>query len=150
MSRKDLEALLGYLRENSGLYSMEALRAQIVRAGHAPAAAERAIAVFEGRAPRPEPSIWLPALLVAAIDSAFTFLCYSLFFHYGTGKVACSAVALLAGAYLAQLVASFILFAAAKERWGRILLLGLLLFCGLGLLVLLGLLIRWLAKVTGS
>lgn len=150
MSRKDLEALLAYLRENAGLYPMEALRVQIVRAGHSQADADRAIAVFEGRMPRREPAIWMPALLVALADLGFTFLCYEMFSRYGAGKVACSAVALLAGVYLTEVVASFILFAAGKERWGRILLLGLLLFVGLGLLVLLGLLARWLSKATGS
>jgi len=150
MSRRDLQALLGYLRENSGLYPVEALRAQMVRAGHAPADADRAIAIFQGRAPRSEESIWLPALLVALIDSALAFLCYELFHRYGTGKVACSTVAVIPGLYLTELMASLILFAAGKERWGRVLLLGLLIFFALGLLVLFGLLVRWLSKVTGS
>lgn len=150
MSRKDLEALLAYLRENAGLHPMEALRVQIVRAGHSQATADRAIAVFEGRAPRREPAIWMPALLVALADLGFAFLCYETFSRYGAGRVACSAVVLLAGVYLTELVASFILFAAGKERWGRVLLLGLLLFAGLGLLVLLGLLARWLSQATGS
>jgi hypothetical protein len=150
MSRKDLAALLRYLRENAGLHSLEALRAQIVRAGHSAADADRAIAVFEGKAPRREPAIWGPSLLVALADLGFAFLCFETFSRYGAGKVACSGVVLLAGAYLTELVASFILFAAGKERWGRVLLLGLLLFLGLGLLVLLGLLARWLSKATGS
>jgi hypothetical protein len=150
MSRKDLDALLGYLRENAGLHPMEALRAQIVRAGHSQAAADRAIAVFEGKVPRREPAIWGPSLLVALADLGFAFLGFEMFSRYGAGKVACSGVVLLAGAYLTELVASFILFAAGKERWGRVLLLGLLLFLGLGLLVLLGLLAYWLSKATGS
>jgi hypothetical protein len=148
MSRKDLDALLAYLRENAGLHPMEALRAQIVRAGHSAASADRAIAIFEGRVPRREPAIWGPSLLVALADLGFAFLCFEMFSRYGASKITCSGVVLLAGAYLTELVASFILFAAGKERWGRVLLLGLLLFLGLGLLVLLGLLARWLSKAT--
>jgi hypothetical protein len=150
MSRRDLEALLSYLRENSGLYPIEALRTQIVRAGHAPADADRAIAVFQGRAPRLQPAVWTPALLVTLANSALAFLGYELFSRYGTGKVSCSAVAIIPGLYLTQLFASVILLAGGKERWGRALLLGLLIFLAVGLLVLFGLLVRWLSRVTGS
>jgi hypothetical protein len=150
MSRQDLEALLGYLRENSGLYPVEALRAQMVRAGHAPANADRAIAVFQGRVPRPEPAVWGPAWLVALANSALAFLCYELFSRYGTGKISCSAVAVVPGIYLTELFASFILLAGGKERWGRALLLGILIFFALGVLVGFGLLVRWLSRVTGS
>jgi hypothetical protein len=59
-------------------------------------------------------------------------------------------VALVPGLYLAELFASFILLAGGKERWGRILLLGLLIFLAMAVLVLFGLAVRWLAKVTGS
>lgn len=150
MKRRDVAALLGYLRENSGLYPLEALRAQMVKAGHAPADADRAIAVFQGKAPEPEPSIWAPALGVALADFALGFLCFELFSRNGAGKVPCSAMALVAGLYLTELLASFILLAGGKERWGRALLLGILTFFALAVLVGFGLLARWLAKVTGS
>jgi hypothetical protein len=150
MSRKDLEALLEYLRENAGLYPVEALRAQMVRAGHAPADADRAIAVFQGKAPRPEPPVWGPAWLVALADLALAFLSYELFSRQGAGKVSCSALAVIPGIYLAELFTSFILLAGGKERWGRALLLGILIFFALGALVGFGLLVRWLSRVTGS
>jgi hypothetical protein len=150
MSRRDLDSLLVYLAENAGQYSMDALRAQIVKAGHSPANADRAIAVFQGRAPRPEPSIWPPALLVALADSALALLCAALLSRGGGREVACSAVALVTGLYLAELFASVILLAAGKERWGRALLLGILIFFALGVLVLFGLLVRWLSQMTGS
>src|SRR6185295_14759300 len=108
MKRRDVAALLGYLRENSGLYPLEALRAQRGKAGHDPADADRAIAVFQGKAPAPEPSVWAPALLVALADLALGFLCFELFSRNGAGKVPCSAAALVAGLYLAELLASFI------------------------------------------
>ncbi len=150
MSRKDLDALLGYLRENSDLYPVDALRAQMIKAGHSPATADQAIAVFQGRAPRPETSVWGPALLVAFADCALAFVCYGLFSRNGTGQVACSALGLLAGLYLAELFASLILLAGGKERSGRALLLGLLIFFAVALLAGFGLLVRWLSKVTGS
>ncbi len=150
MPRKDLEALLAYLAENAGRFPVDTLRAQIIKAGHSPAAADRAIAVFQGKAPRPEPSIWRPALLVAFANSALAFLCYELFSRNGTGQVACSALGLVAGLYLAELFAGFILLAGGKERWGRALLLGLLIFFALWVLVLFGLMVRWLSKATGS
>jgi hypothetical protein len=150
MSRKDLEALLVYLRENAGLYPMEALRMQIVRAGHSQADADRAIAVFEGKAPRSEPAVWSPALLVALVDLALAFLCYELFSNHGAGKASCSAVALVPGVYLTQLFASVILLAGGKERWGRALLLGFLIFFAVGVLIGFGFFVRWLSKVTGS
>lgn len=150
MRRRDLEALLAYLRENSASYSLEPLRAQIVKAGHSPADADRAIAVFEGKAPRSEPAVWGPAMLVALVDLALAFLCYELFSRHGAGKASCSAVALVPGLYLTQLFASIILLAGGKERWGRALLLGFLIFFAVGALIGFGFFVRWLAKVTGS
>ena len=150
MRRRDLEALLAYLRENSASYSLESLRAQIVKAGHAPADADRAIAVFEGKAPRSEPAVWGPALLAALVDLALAFLCYELFSRHGAGKASCSAVALVPGLYLTQLFASIILLAGGKERWGRALLLGFLIFFAVAVLIGFGFFVRWLSKVTGS
>ena len=70
--------------------------------------------------------------------------------RYGAGKVSCSAAALVPGLYLAELFASFILLAGGKERGGRILLLGLLIFLAMAVLALFGLLARWLANATGT
>ena len=150
MSRKDLAALLAYLAENGGRYSVEALRVQILKAGHSPADADRAIAVFQGRMPPPEPPVWGPALLVALADLALAFICYELFSRNGAGKVPCSALALISGLYLAQLFAGVILLAGGKEHWGRALLLGILIFFAVGALIGFALLVRWLSKATGS
>jgi hypothetical protein len=150
MSRKDLDSLLAYLAENSGRHSIEALQGQILKAGHSPADADRAIAVYQGRMPPPEAPVWWPALLVAVVDFALGFLCYELFSRQGTGKVSCAALALIPGLYLAELLASFILLAGGKERWGRALLLGLLIFFAMVALTGFVILVRWLSKVTGS
>jgi hypothetical protein len=150
MRQRDLEALLAYLKENSHSYPMDSLRAQMVKAGHSLAGADRAIAVFQGKALRREPAVWGPAFLLAFADLALAFLCYTLLSRYGAGKVSCSAAALVPGLYLTELFASFILLAGGKERWGRILLLGLLIFLAMAVLVLFGLLARWLANATGK
>jgi hypothetical protein len=150
MSRKDLAALLAYLAENGGRHPMEALRGQIIKAGHSPADAERAIAIYQGRVPPPEPPVWAPALLVALADFALAGLCWELLSRQGVGRLACSSLALVPGIYLVEIFGGLVCLASGKERWGRTLLLGVLLFFALGLLGLLGLLVQWAAKAAGS
>jgi hypothetical protein len=150
MHRKDLEALLDYLGENSPLHPLHALREQIVKAGHPPADADRAIAVFQGRAPLPPPPVWAPASLVALADFALAGLAVDLVSRLGVGKAACSSLLLVPAIYLVELLVGLILLASGKESWGRALLLGFLLFAAMGLLVLLGLLIHWATKAAGS
>lgn len=150
MSRRDFEALLAYLAENSGRFPREVLRAQMVKAGHAPAEADRAIAVFEGRMPPPEPPVWPAVLFVALFDFALAGLCAVLFDRYGAGQVSCSALVLVPAAYLTELAGGLVALASGKERLGRVLLLGVLSFFAFGLLILLVLLARWLGKVAGS
>src|SRR4029450_7797679 len=99
--------------------------------------------VFEGKAPRSEPAVWGPAMLVALVDLALAFLCYELFSPHGAGKASCSRLS------PTQLFASIILLAGGKERWGRALLLGFLIFFAAGALIGFGFFVRWLAKVTG-
>jgi hypothetical protein len=138
------------LAENSGRFPREALRAQMVKAGHAPAEADRAIAVFEGRVPPPEPPVWPAVLFVALFDFALAGLCAVLFDRYGAGQVSCSALVLVPAVYLTELGGGLIALASGKERLGRALVLGVLLFFGLALVILLVLLARWLGKVAGS
>ena len=143
MHRKDLKALLDYLAGNTPLYPLPSLREQIVKAGHPPADADRAIAVFQGRAPLPPPPVWAPAVLVALADFALAGLSVELFSRFGMGRVACSTLVLVPAFYLVEILAGLVLLATGKESWGRALLLGFLLFVAMGLLVLLGLLIHW-------
>lgn len=150
MSRRDFDALLAYLTENSSRFPREALRAQMLKAGHPAADADRAIAVFEGRMPPPEPPVWPAVLFVALVDFALAGLCAFLFSRYGTGQVSCSAVVLVPAVYLTELGAGLVALASGKDRLGRTLLLGVLLFFALALLILLVLLARWLGKVAGS
>ena len=150
MYKRDLNALITYLNENSGLYPLEALRGQMVKAGHAPAEADRAIAVFQGRAPAPRRPVWWIVLGVALLDVALAGLGFGLFSRYGMGEAACSALVLVPAVYLAELFGGLVLLGSGKDRWGRGLLLGVLLVFALGLAVLLGFLIRWLSRATGS
>src|SRR4051794_30440799 len=62
MHEKDLKALQAYLTENTPHHPLEALRVQMVKAGHTPDEAEHAIAVFEGRVRPPEGAAWPLAL----------------------------------------------------------------------------------------
>jgi len=146
MYKRDLNTLITYLNENSEIYSLEALRGQMVKAGHAPAEADQAIAVFQGRAPAPPRPVWWIVLGVALFNVALAGLGFGLFSRYGMGEAACSALVLVPAIYLAELFGGLILLGSGKDRWGRGLLLGVLLFFALGLAVLLGLIIHWLLK----
>src|SRR5882724_1675953 len=128
MDDKDLKALRAYLRDNAPAFPLVALREQMLKAGHAPEAVERAVAVFEGRARPPEKSAWLPALAVALADLALVFLWSALFRRLGTGRVSCGSAVLLPILYLAEIFGGLALLAGGRDRWGRALLLGVLLF----------------------
>jgi hypothetical protein len=147
MDDKDLKALLAYLQANSPLYPLEALRAQMVKAGHAPEAAEQAIAVFQGRLRPPEPSAWPLALGVALIDLALVWVWAGLFQRFGTGRVSCSGAVLLPVLYLGEIVWGLAALTAGKDRRGRGLLLGLLLFLIVGLVILSAMTGKWLSHL---
>jgi hypothetical protein len=145
MHDKDLKALLAYLRENEPRHSLGALRAQMVKAGHAPDEVEQAIAVFQGKLRPPEPPAWPLAVGVALLDLLLAFGLAMLFRRLGTGRVSCAAMVLLPMIYLGQIIAGVVALAAGRDRQGRVLLLGVLLFCGLVLLILAGFAGKWLS-----
>jgi hypothetical protein len=146
MHDKDLKALLAYLKENAPRYSVDALRAQMVKAGHSPAEAEEAIAVFQGRLRPPEGPAWPLAVGIALLDFLLSWLLVTLFQRLGTGKVSCGAAALLPLIYLGQVVAGVAALAAGRDRQGRALILGFMLFCGLVLVILAGFAGKWLSS----
>lgn len=149
MHKNDLNSLLSYLKENAGLYPLEALRERMVRAGHAPVEADLALAVFQGKMPPPEPPVWPAVLLVALLDFVLAGVCVVLFSRQGTGEASCSALVLVPAVYLAEIFAGLVFLASGRDRLGRMLLLGVLLFLAMGALILLLLLARWLGKVAG-
>jgi hypothetical protein len=146
MHDKDLKALLAYLKENAPRYSVDTLRAQMVKAGHSPEEADQAIAVFQGRLRPPEGPAWPLAIGVALLDFLLSWLLVILFQRLGTGKVSCGAAALLPLIYLGQIVAGVAALAAGRDRQARALLLGIMLFCGLVLVILAGFAGKWLSS----
>jgi hypothetical protein len=148
MSERDLRALLAYLRANAPAFPLAALREQMVKAGHAPEAVERAVAVFEGRARPPEKSAWPPALAVALADLALVWLWSILFRRFGTGRVSCGSAVLLPILYLVEIFGGLALLAGGRDRWGRALLLGVLLFLLAGLVILSTVAGKWLSGLS--
>ena len=146
MDEKDLKALLAYLKENAPRHSLDALRAQMVKAGHAPDEVEQAIAVFEGRLRPPEPPAWPLAIGVALLDLLLAWGLAMLFRRLGTGRISCAAAVLLPMIYLGEILAGVIALAAGRDRQARVLLLGILIFCGLVLLILAAYAGTWLSS----
>lgn len=146
MHDKDLKALLAYLKENAPRYSVDALRSQMVKAGHSPAEAEEAIAVFQGRLRPPEGPAWPLAVGIALLDFLLAWILVTLFQRLGAGRVSCGAAALLPLIYLGQVVAGVTALAAGRDRQGRALILGFMLFCGLVLVILAGFAGKWLSS----
>jgi uncharacterized membrane protein (DUF485 family) len=146
MHDQDLKALQAYLKENAPRYSVDALRAQMVKAGHSPEEADQAIAVFQGRLRPPEGPAWPLAIGVALLDFLLAWLLVALFQRLGTGRISCGAAALLPLLYLGQVVAGVVALAAGRDRQARALLLGIMLFCGLVLVILAGFAGKWLSS----
>jgi hypothetical protein len=146
MDEKDLKALLAYLKENAPRYSLDALRAQMVKAGHAPDEVEQAVAVFEGRLRPPEPPAWPLAIGVALLDLLLAWGLAMLFRRLGTGRVSCATAVLLPMIYLGEILAGVIALAAGRDRQARVLLLGILIFCGLVLLIFAAYAGTWLSS----
>jgi hypothetical protein len=146
MDEKDLKALLAYLKENASRYSLGALRVQMAKAGHAPDEVEQAVAVFEGRLRPPEPPAWPLAIGVALLDLLLAWGLAALFQRLGTGRVSCAAAVLLPMIYLGEILAGVIALAAGRDRQARALLLGVLIFCGLVLLILAAFAGTWLSS----
>jgi len=102
--------------------------------------------VFEGRVRPAERAAWPLALGVALFDLALAWVIVALFQRLGTGRVSCAAAVLLPMVYLGEVLAGVIALAAGKDRQARVLLLGVLLFCGLVLVILAGFAGKWLGS----
>jgi peptidoglycan/LPS O-acetylase OafA/YrhL len=140
MPDENLEIMLSYLRENSGRYSLEALRGQLLAAGHSPEAADQAIAELRAQSPPPEPSSWRLALLVAVVDLTLLGVVVAMLFPGPSEPLLTILLAGLPALYLIQFVAGAVMLALpARRRLGKGLLLGGLLFIGVGILALGGL-----------
>jgi hypothetical protein len=137
MPEENLDTMLSYLRENSGRYSLEALRGQLLAAGHSPEAADRAIAEFRAQSPPPERPVWRLALLVAAVDLVLlgAVIAMAASMPGLPDDLLTAAFLILPALYFVQLVAGAVMLALpARRRLGKGLLLGGLLFVGVGIL----------------
>ena len=146
MHDKDLKALLAYLKENAPRHSVEALRAQMVKAGHAPDEADQVIAVFQGRLRPPEAPAWPLAVGVTLLNFLLAWVLVALYQRLGTGRISCAAAVLLPMIYLGEILAGVIALAAGRDRQARALLLGMLLFCGLVMVILAAYAGKWLSS----
>jgi hypothetical protein len=136
MSRRNLEALLAYLAENAGRFSMDALRAQMVKAGHRPDAVERAIRVYQGTEPPPDPPAWMGAVIVAVADLVLVGL-FAWLFTNAHKQSGCVILSLLPVLCLLEFVVGLTLLAAVdgRRRLGKALFFGVLLFFGVSLAI---------------
>lgn len=109
----------------------------MVKAGHSPAAADRALRTFQGIEPRPEPAIWPGVVGVTAANFALVGLAVLLFSN-AHKQGGCITVALLPILCLAEFVVGLGLLASASpdhRRLGNALFFGVLAFFGLSLAV---------------
>jgi hypothetical protein len=132
------EAILALLREHSKHYSLTELREQILENGYAPAAVDRAIAVYhEQNPPAPPASAWPKVLLVVAFNAVILAL-----IGWATRGEYWSVWVVICGFLICcvELVVFLSLLATREtRRWGRALLQGLGLFAGLAVVILGGL-----------
>lgn len=152
MPEPSLEPLLAYLREHSSRYSLEALRTQLIEAGHAPEAADRAVAAFRyeqgQRTGAPERSAWPIAILVAVLNFAVPAGIIGVLAVLDSSDEALALLFLLPVlAYLGELIAGIVLLSTgSNRRLGKGLLFGLALFVGVGILAVGGLCLFFIAS----
>lgn len=137
MSEESLEPLLAYLRENAGRYSLEALRTQLLEAGHSAETADRAVAAFRYEqspvAAPPEKSAWPIALLVLLLDLAIPAGIIALLAALDGAEEALALLLVVPVLlYSGELIAGIVLLTTgSNRRWGKALLYGLALFVAL-------------------
>jgi hypothetical protein len=148
MTDSSLEPIFSYLRENSGRYSLAALREQLLQTGYDPAAVDRAIAIHQQEHPPRLPvPVWPKALQVVAVNAALAAIAI------GIGASGFNETVMNAfGGFLFLLgCAEFLgglglIFPEKTRHWGLALLFGFFLTVGLGILVLGGVCIYFLSQ----
>jgi hypothetical protein len=153
MNDQQLETALAYLNENSGRYSLEALRGQLLQTGYDPATINWAIQVHQGNNPEtPKPRTGRKILLVVGINAVLTVLFVVIAnLPRSTEEVlgVLGSGLFLAGCF--EMVGGIALCFPDKTRsWGLGLMLGFLLSVGLALLVLSGVCVYFLATEGGN
>jgi hypothetical protein len=137
VSEESLEPLLAYLRENAGRYSLEALRTQLLEAGHTVETADRAVSAFryeqsQHAAPR-EKSAWPIAILVALLNLAIpSGIIAMLAALDGADETWALLLVIPALLYTGELIGGIVLLTTgSNRRMGKALLYGLALFVGI-------------------
>ena len=141
MTDPGLDAILAYLREHSGRYSLAALRQQLLQGGYDPAAVDSAIQIFQGTNPpktgeRVWPRAWRVVLINALLMGAATALAAASAVPDDVKAAAgFTIVVILCGEFVAGLGLAL---TEKRRTLGGALLLGFLLSTALGILILSG------------
>jgi hypothetical protein len=151
MPEESREPLLAYLREHSSRYSLEALRAQLIEAGHAPEVADQTVAAFRQeqsqRTGTGERSAWPIAIGVALLDFAVPggILAVLAVLEASEGLALLGIIPPLL--YVGELIGGLVLLATGgNRRLGKGLLFGLALFVGVSILAVGGLCLFFLTQ----
>jgi hypothetical protein len=153
MNDRQLEAVLAYLNENSGRYSLDALRNQLLQTGYDPATVDWAIQVHQGNNPAlPKPRTGRKILLVVAVNAVLAAIVAVV---ANLPRITEEVLSVLGfGLFLIgcfEMVGGLALCFPEKTRsWGLGLMLGFLLSVGLAVLVLSGVCIYYLATEGGN
>jgi hypothetical protein len=153
MNDRHIEAILAYLNENAGRYSLEALRAQLLQTGYDPATVDWAIQIHQGNNPAPPKSrTGRKILLVLAVNAVLAAILTGMASIPGVTEEMLSVLGF--GFFLlgcAELFGGILLcFFESKRSWGLGLLLGFLLSIGLALLIFAGWCVYALAHQGGN
>lgn len=141
MSDPQLASALAYLNENSGRYSLEALRNQLLQSGYDPATVEQAVQAYQGSHPAaPKARTGRKILLVIAVNAVLAAVAIGI---ANLPRISEEVLSVLgAGLFLtgcAEFLGGLLMCFFEKVRsWGLGLLLGFLLSFGLALLILTG------------
>jgi len=153
MNDPQLQTALAYLNENSGRYSLEALRGQLLQTGYDPVTVDRAIrACQESHQAVPRPRTGRKILLVLAANTVLAAIVAAVANLPRITEEVLSVLGIglfLVGCF--EMVGGIALCFPDKTRsWGLGLMLGFLLSVGLALLVLSGVCIYFLATEGGN
>ena len=141
MNDQNLEKVLAYLNEQSGRYSLGALRQQLLQTGYDPVIVDQAIQIHQGNdAALPKPRTGRKVLLVLAVNAALAALLIAVANVPGITEEVLSVlgVVFFLVACAEFLCGLLMCFFEKTRSWGLGLLLGFLLFVGLSLLLFAG------------
>lgn len=137
MNNRHLEAILAYLNENSGRYTLEALRRQLLETGYDAETVDEAIRIHRENPSPPRISFWPKAFGVVAVNVVLTAAVFWIVNLPGKDLMIVSRLEL--GLFLlfgGEVLGGLALSLAGRRGWGRGLLIGALLTLSVPLLLL--------------